>query len=195
MKDFERRHTAITFVQPAMLKVVALAATVWGVGTPIVLAIKLGDPRLLLLAPLGLLLVPAIVVLAMFGRVMLWVHLMLFWYVRGAIAAISLLVFAGLSCAVLTMPVSWLDEAGARLADGLPTNALAIGAIIGVMAMLAIGAAWYLRRPPAPARAEGGSLSSKGHSPPANSPPLIPPTGAPRPLTYLEHRQGKTPPN
>lgn len=194
MRDGADRHTAITYIQPTMLKTIAGAAAVWGVGLPVVLAIKLGDLRLLLLAPLGLLLVPAIIVLAMFGRLLLWLHLVLFWYVRGVIAAISLLAFAGLSCAILTMPMPWLDQIGATFTAGLPTNVLAVGAIIGSVASAGVAAVWMIRQR-ARRGSEGGSLSRTPNIPLGESgppaPPLKPPTEAPRPLTYLEHRKPK----
>lgn len=183
-----------------MLRVVALAAAVWGIGTPIVLAIKTGDARLLLLAPLGLLLVPVAIVLAMFGRVLLWVHLVLFWYIRGALAAVSLLLFAGLSCALLLMPSQWMDQTAGRIADGLPSNALAVGAIVGVLGVALLGAYMMSRRARPPRRgegsAQGGSLSKEGISSPASPPSSVPPLNPPaaRPLTYLQHRQGKDSP-
>lgn len=110
------------------------------------------------------------------------------------IAAISLLAFAGLSCAILTMPIPWLDQIGATFTAGLPTNALAVGAIIGSVASAGVAAVWMIRQR-ARRGSEGGSLSRTPNIPPGESgppaPPLKPPTEAPRPLTYLEHRKPK----
>ena len=190
------RHSDLLFVQPAMLKVVALAAAVWGIGVPVVLAIKLGDARLLLLAPLGLLLVPAMIVLAMFGRVLLWLQLVLFWYIRGALAAISLLVFAGLSCAVLILPNQWIDQTAGRIADGLPGNALAVGAIIGIVAIggIAVYGIARGRRGISDRKTDERKpiIKSPADLPPTTPQQTLPPGG--RPLTYLQHRQDKDSP-
>lgn len=197
--DQTSRHTDLLFVQPTMLKAVGLAAAVWGVGVPIVLAIKTGDARLLLLAPLGLLLVPAIIVLAMFGRVLLWLHLVLFWYIRGALAAVSLLVFAGLSCALLVTPSQWIDQTAGRVADLLPSNAIAVGAIVGIVGIASI-AAYAIARGRRPIGYQKTDQKKRITETPSSTTPAAPAPGAPsssssgRPLTYLQHRQDKDSP-
>ena len=198
MDEGPRRHTSLTYVQPTMLKMVVGAAAVWGIGTPIVLAIKTGDLSLLLLAPLGLLLVPAAVVLAMFGRVLLWVQLVLFWYIRGVIAVLAMLGFGLFAVLVLFTPVPIVDQARPLLRL-LPDNAAAVGAVAAFMITMPIVLVWFLRRR-APGHgesgAQGGSLKQSTTIPPANAPavpPLNPPADSPRPLTYLEHRRSKTP--
>lgn len=196
MDDEPGRHVRLGYAHPQMVKLVAAAGALWGVGVPVVLAIKLGDLRLLLIAPFGLLLVPVVLMLSTFGRIMLWVQLVLFWYIRGVAAVLAMLAFAGLSCAVLTLPVPYLDELAPRLTAGLPSNAVAIGALLLLLMAIAGGAAVVVRRH-WPARDVGGSLNKSPKLSPggrgAASPPLIPPTPAPRPLTYLQHRGDKTP--
>jgi hypothetical protein len=174
-----------------MIKIIAGAAAVWGMGIPIVLAIKSGDARLLLLAPLGLLLVPVAVVLSMFGRVLLWLQLVLFWYIRGAIAAISLLLFAGLSCAVLILPNQWIDQSAGRIADLLPSNALALGAIAAIVAIAAIAFYAMARRSGCQKTDQRKPINKTAAAPAPSSSSGSPSSGRGRPLTYLQHRHNK----
>lgn len=182
MSDGEDKHVSIFYIQPTMAKLVALSVGVWGVGAPIVIALKTGDLELLLLAPVGLALVPLVVMLVAFARTLLWVYLVIYWYARGVAAVLSITGFALFAVVALTTPEPLVTDSLRPFLQTLPRNesAIAAGAVVLVVLVASALLSFSLRR-------KREKLPDP-MPPPVVAAPAAPTVPTPKPLTYLQDR-------